>query len=436
MSRIPEAIQIVQQLRMVLADSAEITEIDTLCLLLQTRILRRMGRIGEALQILRKRVNMARACGILVLLVDLAELMGLAGCHRRALWEAELVMATCENLQIGRKSEEWPLVVHALTIYSNCLAAVGQNGKALWAAQQAVQFYDAHASNVCETLYTVRQHKVGANAFRTLASRYATADASGEPEPDQALLAVANTIGLYCELVELAPRHLPTLASSLLDFASTLLTMGRRDQSFAACQEAVSIMRNVAVAETYFLPALAVTLEQLAGYLQDIGDPVGASAVAAECADARRRFASVPPPPEYLFEEQGNEFPLQISADTAEAWGILRDSHDNLNAVEPVDISPISPAVDSSCPTYLDDTGPGIYSATILQVTSGPEGLDSVPATTTKTVTAARHWVASLLDTPIEVKLSGTPMNILWWMLLGLLSSLVGTLSLALAWNL
>ncbi|KAJ7802880.1 hypothetical protein B0H14DRAFT_2276447, partial [Mycena olivaceomarginata] len=129
-----------------------------------------------------------------------------------------------------------------------------------------------------------------ANAFHTLSLRLTP---SGKAQ--QALQNTEKATELYRELVALAPRHLPTLASSLRNLGSILWDVGCRDKAVTACKEAVSIMRKVSSLETYFLSALAEALEQLMGYLGEKGDVGGASAAAAECAEVRREFAVLPP---------------------------------------------------------------------------------------------------------------------------------------------
>ncbi|KAJ7754904.1 hypothetical protein B0H14DRAFT_2290049, partial [Mycena olivaceomarginata] len=129
-----------------------------------------------------------------------------------------------------------------------------------------------------------------ANAFHVLSLRLVISGMAG-----QALLNAEKATELYRELVALAPRHLPTLASSLQNLGSILWDVGRRDEAVATCEEAVGIMRKVSSPETYFLPALAEALEQLTGYLGEKGNVGGASAAAVECAEVRREFAVLPP---------------------------------------------------------------------------------------------------------------------------------------------
>ncbi|KAJ7923531.1 hypothetical protein B0H13DRAFT_1980134 [Mycena leptocephala] len=85
----------------------------------------------------------------------------------------------------------------------------------------------------------------------------------------------------------------------------------------------------------------------------------------------------------------------------------------------------VSPA--SAPPSYLDAT-------TTSQIVSGQNHMTD---TRTDTLGPAKRRVAAFLGTLFKVKLSGRPMDILWWILLGILSILVGVLSgaLAIVWS-
>ncbi|KAJ7349055.1 hypothetical protein DFH08DRAFT_697024, partial [Mycena albidolilacea] len=211
----------------------------------------------------------------------------------RALKYAERAVAACQK-DIGPDEDvkyRKCILVHSLVIVSSCLATLGRNNKALAAAQEAVSVYTENAPHMWEKfLYTTRKQELGANAFHTLSLRLTL---SGKAQ--QALQNAEKATKLYRELVALAPRHLPTLASSLRNLGSILWDVGRRDEAVAACEEAVGIMRKVSSPETYFLPALAEALDQLAGYLAEKGDVGRAAAAAAECAEVRREFVALPP---------------------------------------------------------------------------------------------------------------------------------------------
>ncbi|KAJ7815483.1 hypothetical protein B0H14DRAFT_1407366 [Mycena olivaceomarginata] len=205
-------------------------------------------------------------------------------------------------------------------------------------------------------------------------------------------------------------------------------------------------MRQVASSETYFLPALAGALEQLAAYLTENGDVVGASAAVAECAEVRREFAALPPGPEFLFEEAVDmaeledewEFPIPaVESDESadESDDEADESDDTLEP--PTSVGPpalisepsgqlstltSSPSIDIEAPAPC-----GISIAaenSDIVVLNGSSAVESVTTTDT---------VKSILSKPleVEVKLSmrmrSTLMDIMWWILLGI--------SFAIAWR-
>ncbi|KAJ7806450.1 hypothetical protein B0H13DRAFT_1454112, partial [Mycena leptocephala] len=171
------------------------------------------------------------------------------------------------------------------------LAAVQRNNEALATSYEAVSIYTQNAAQMWDKFrFTIRKQELGANAFHSLSLQLTMAGESNE-----AIANAEKATELYRELVALAPRHFPTLASSLQNLASILWNIGRREEAIAACDEAVSIMQKVVYPETYFLPALANALDQLAGYLAEKGDINSASAAATESTGVRRTYASLPP---------------------------------------------------------------------------------------------------------------------------------------------
>ncbi|KAJ7791249.1 hypothetical protein B0H14DRAFT_3890761 [Mycena olivaceomarginata] len=283
---------------------------------------------------------------------------------------------------------------------------LGRNDKALTAAQEAVK------------------QELGANAFHALSLRLVT---SGEAQP--ALLSAEKATELYRELVALAPRHLPTLASSLRNLGSILWDVGRRDEAIAACEEAVGIMQRVSSPETYFLPALAEALDQLAAYLTEKGDVVGASAAAAECVEVRREFAALPPEPEFLFEEVVD---MVESDDEEEGWTEADEYHDasegpSTDVVEsddevdeyhdaseaPTSVEPLAfilessgcsstltpgPSTDIDAPVQANPCGISIAAENSdIVVLNGSSAIESITTTDT---------VKSILSKPLEVEVS------------------------------
>ncbi|KAJ6488381.1 hypothetical protein DFH09DRAFT_1209622, partial [Mycena vulgaris] len=274
--------------------------------MIRKQILQRTGRNWEAVKLLRDasgeverlRVEDPYLDGYAhILLAELAAARRLTGQLGKAVEDAERAVAACrDNVEKENREEQKHALVHSLTTLSNCLAGVGRNEEALVAAEEAASTYSLCAPRMWGFLYTLRREELGANAFHALSLRLV---ASGQLEA--ALLNAERATELYRESVSLAPRHLPTLASSLQNLASILWNIGRRDESISVSDEAVSIMRKVANSETYFLGAFGEALDQLAGYLAEKGDSDGASAATDESAEVRCRIELLPPEPEFLF---------------------------------------------------------------------------------------------------------------------------------------
>ncbi|KAJ7933985.1 hypothetical protein B0H13DRAFT_1591938, partial [Mycena leptocephala] len=247
--------------------------------LIQTRILQHVRRNQEALQLLRRGVadgsqkywtddSKVYDIALYFLLVELAGTWGQVGQPEKALKDAEQAAAACrKEVDEGEIDEQKCTLIHSLTTLSNCLAAVQRNDEALAISQEAVSIYTQNEGQMWDDfLFTIRKQELGANAFHSLSLQLTTAG-----ELNTAIVNVEKATELYRELVALAPRHLPTLASSLQNLALILQKVGSREEAITACEEAVGIMRKVAEIETYFLPALADALDQLAGYLTEKG---------------------------------------------------------------------------------------------------------------------------------------------------------------------
>ncbi|KAJ7348976.1 hypothetical protein DFH08DRAFT_625130, partial [Mycena albidolilacea] len=227
-------------------------------------------RNQEALQLLRRGVAAGRRkywtdsvevfnFHLDFLLAESAAAWEHGGRRERALKHAERAVAA-RRKDMGPREDHKCILIHSLVTLSNCLSTLGRNDEALMAAEEAVSIYTENTPHMWgDLLYTIRKQELGANAFHALSLRLVT---SGKAQP--ALLNAEKATELYRELVALAPRHLPTLASSLQNLGSIRWDVGRRDEAVAACEEAVGIMRKVSSPETYFLPALAEALEQLA----------------------------------------------------------------------------------------------------------------------------------------------------------------------------
>ena len=85
----------------------------------------------------------------------------------------------------------------------------------------------------------------------------------------------------------------PGLAVSLNDQSVDLGDLGRREDALAACEEAVTIRRELAAARPdAFRPGLAMSLNNLAVDLADIGRREDALAAIEEAVTIRRELAA------------------------------------------------------------------------------------------------------------------------------------------------
>ncbi|KAJ6594604.1 hypothetical protein B0H19DRAFT_65982 [Mycena capillaripes] len=456
MGRVSDAIAMIQQTRM--ADEAAGANVDPS--VIQMRVLCRTGRHREALQTFNRGVDGCRRwmadngevtdLYLYFLLVERAATWGHVGEPDKALKRAERAVAACRK-EVGAQevhSQKCSLV-HSLTTLTNCLAAVGRNDEALVAAQEAVSIYTQNAPHMWDFLYTIRNQELGANAFHSLSLQLTT---SGDL--DQALINAEKATELYRKLVGLAPRHLPTLASSLRNLASVLSKVGRKDEAVTACVEVVGIMRKVVDLEAYFLPAFADALDQLAAYLTERGNGEGASAVTAESAEVRRKFVSLPPQPEFLFEKVEMDAGLDDEEDEGaeECWETASEDDEYHDASEPDAATDVEEVVSEAaraiiCKTpsvSMPDTPPlhagfessmvaaediVIPSAAAIEpvtdalvlpvdatVTSSVPARDEGPRT--EAAISVKSPLTEILSTPLEMRLHSTPMDILWWTLL------------------
>ncbi|KAJ7466991.1 hypothetical protein FB451DRAFT_1401844 [Mycena latifolia] len=442
MARIPEAIEAVQDVRTTrtLMDGTQILHY---CMI-QTRILQRTGRKREALQLLKN--IMADVEQLYeenlgyhghILLTDLAAARVHAGQFRKAVKDGNRVVTACqENMDQNDGEEQKCALTHSLTVLSDCLAAVGMNDEALFAAKEATSIYTRNASHMWGNFcYTIRRQELGANTFYSLSLQLAS---SGQLE--EARANAEKAIELYRELVSLSPRHLPNFATSLRNLAS-ILALRRAwciDESISACEEAVGILRQVADNEPYFLGALAEALDQLAGYLLENGDAERAAAVTSEAVEVRRKTECLPPQPEFLFSQVEMD-----SEDEDDGWATATESeeyHDAAAGIETVvskATSTSSQELPSATQAIEAEVKGGSSLSAVLQVAMpSTDDASTSPVASKGEERAARDigkkGIADMLRKLLRVELSSTPMVILWWMLLGVLSVLVVILGVVL----
>ncbi|KAJ7802883.1 hypothetical protein B0H14DRAFT_3884340 [Mycena olivaceomarginata] len=265
-------------------------------------------------------------------------------------------------------------------------------------------------------LYTIRKQELGANAFHTLSLRLTP---SGKAQ--QALQNAEKATELYRELVALAPRHLPTLATSLRNLGSILWDIGSRDKAIAACEEAVGIMRKVSSPETYFLSALAEALEQLTGYLGEKGDVGGASAAAAECAEVRREFAVLPPEPEFLFEKVVDMVGIGGQVGDTHPWPASEERRaPRLHLESSSHSSTPTPGPSTDIDTPVQANPAGDPATAILGGSRTPTIQNPTSTDTTKSI------LSKPLELDVRLRLRSTLMDVMWWVLLGISFAIAG----------
>ncbi|KAJ7142682.1 hypothetical protein C8R44DRAFT_846568 [Mycena epipterygia] len=270
-------------------------------------ILRRTRRYKEALQIVLAGIqHYERAisddgtedsdlpqllyCG---LLLGLSAARQSLGQNQEALQDAELaVIISRQKPMDDMISVQMCSLTRSLVTLSSCLASVGRDREALAAAQEAeiaCKSYLAHRSALMLVLIPERPQEVGASVYSSLALRLATLD-----QLEEALSSAETATRLYRELVSLARRFLPDLASSLQNLARILWKLDCQVKAIVVCDEAVSIMCQVASEELYFLPTLRDSLDQLAEYLGETGNVAAASTAVTESAEVQRKFSLLP----------------------------------------------------------------------------------------------------------------------------------------------
>ncbi|KAJ7736519.1 hypothetical protein B0H14DRAFT_501916 [Mycena olivaceomarginata] len=193
MGRFSDAIGMIQHTTMALVPERSLL----LPHIVQIRILHRVGRNQEALQLLKRGVaashrkywtNSVKVFQLQLnfLLAESAAIWGYIGNGERALKHAEWAVATCRK-DIGPNEDmedQKYILIHSLVTLSNCLATLERNNEALTAAQEAVLAYTENVLHMWEDFaYTIRKQELGANAFHALSLRLVT---SGTAE--QALL--------------------------------------------------------------------------------------------------------------------------------------------------------------------------------------------------------------------------------------------------------
>ncbi|KAJ7466983.1 hypothetical protein FB451DRAFT_1369457 [Mycena latifolia] len=395
--------------------------------LIRTRILRQMEGDPETLRMLRRvpldsQTHSATGSHtsnlhLRILLAELAEAVGHAGWIQRATSVAERAVEACrQDVDVDFADQQKFALAHSLTIFSNCQAAAGRNEEALQAAEEATRIYNLDVSRMrVDFVATIRREELGANTHHSLSLRLKT---SGMLE--EALWNAKKATKLYREAAACARQHLRALATSLLNVASITSRVWLGNDSVSACEEAVSILRQAPNAET----ALAEALDQLAGYHSENGDAERAAAATSEAVEVRRKIENLPPQSYFLFSEFSES---EDDGGTTATEPEEEEYHDATTDLEVV-FSEVTSATSQELPSAPQVVKAGVESscspsaamgeATKPPITSESHGEERVARNTAKT------RITDILGTPLEVKfqLSSTPMDLLWWILLVILS--------------
>ncbi|KAJ7141056.1 hypothetical protein C8R44DRAFT_240439 [Mycena epipterygia] len=411
MGRIDQAIQAMHKAKTVYPDLEQMEDYFLSFCMIQTYILQHTARHQEALQMLQRRIPILKAgkekdeLTWHILLVELAAVQGHTGQLGKAVKDAEKAVSACRKDMANVEDQKFALV-HSLTTLSNCLAAVGRNTEALMVATEATSIYNLNASDMWRGFVCpFRKQGLGAKTLFSLSLRLASLG-----QLEEALANSKKATELFREWVSLVPGNLPSLASNLQNQASILWNICCQDKAISACKEAVTIMQQLAENETYFLADLAAGLVQLALYLSDVGDNDGASAATAECEEVRKKIVLLPPQPDFLFEEVVQE----PEDETYEPEEILEDTV--FLALAEIEIVGTTDSTVSEAATVLVSLDPTLTA----QEPQAPVPEEHTP----KTDNSGKGRLADLL-TDVKIKPNSTPMDALWWILLGVLFTVV-----------
>ncbi|KAJ6526941.1 hypothetical protein DFH09DRAFT_1414639 [Mycena vulgaris] len=229
----------------------------------RSHLLRRTGKYQEAALLLADSVEEEdQEIEDRIASVDLAAVHLELGQFQAAVEYADKAVAVFrrhpQNTGTAEAESYKSLLAYGLITLSNCLAAVGRHEEGLVVSQEAANLVLALQRPLMSWPTVIRTQELMASALCTLSKRLMTARQAGE-----ALSTAETATDLYCQLVLLAPRSLPSLASSLQNLASILWDVGRQEESIVARQEAVNIAHGIAENEPYFHSYLKEAIDNL-----------------------------------------------------------------------------------------------------------------------------------------------------------------------------
>ncbi|KAJ7466950.1 hypothetical protein FB451DRAFT_1483872 [Mycena latifolia] len=222
------------------------------------------------------------------------------------------------------------------------------------------------------------------------------------------------------------------LTHSLTTLSDCLAAARRSDEALLAVKEAAAIYTLNA---SHMWGKFAIQSDGKR-YLFEKGDAERAAAATSEAVEVRRKIECLPPQSEFLFWEIDSE-------DEDDGWATGADSedeyHDAATDIEVV-VSEAASATNAlellSTTRAVEAEVEGRSSPSAASQAAVPSTDETPPASQGEERVVrdtAKKGVADLLSTPFEVKLSSTPMVLLWWILLGVLSVVIAVLGVALA---
>jgi len=133
-----------------------------------------------------------------------------------------------------------------------------------------------------------RSPSTGAAPFTT------ATQSSPQPDLDEALAAIEETVATYRQLAQTNPAaHLPDLATSLNNLSNRQADTGDREAALGSMTEAVDLYRELAETNrAAFLPDLAMSLNSLSNRQAEVGDRAEGLAAAQEAVDLYRELAA------------------------------------------------------------------------------------------------------------------------------------------------
>ena len=265
--------------------------------ILLTKRLLEMGEWAKALTSAEKALEVCRVLSEgspSAYAVQLAEALTLLGCARYKLGATvEAEYAVREAVKLYRelaKSESSVTnvkLVDALNELASILRANGKQGEALDVMREALRFRWSMNGNLS---VSQMDDEIGDSVDR------ASLEADME-QMAEVLKHARDGVQSYRVLAEASPQaYTPNLAMSLNNLAAFLSEVGERNEALEAARKAVELYRGLAEASPQaYAPDLAMSLNNLANRFSAVGKRIEALEAAREAVRLRRALAEASP---------------------------------------------------------------------------------------------------------------------------------------------